>query len=299
MEPLSLEELEKIFASYMAWKLDPKTWIIQFMNGTEYMYLLEGEEKALLLDTGYGSGTLRAFVEKLTDKPVIVANTHYHPDHAGGNGEFEKVYMSKGASIDAPSVEGSGAVPFDISKLPYPDYEKCYVTTGDSFDLGGRAVEVLEAKPAHCNSTLFFLDRGHKMVFTGDEFESAQTLMYDNSNNPEAPYDVKERLDNLYENAKMIYDLRDTYTYVLPNHNGTPICVDYISDYMELVKAIYRGDAVVEDKLNHPFIEMDPKAPTLCRVRWNHVSIFIVKSELMKVYGKGEIEYGRSDDQII
>ena len=78
----------------MAWKLDSKTWIIQFMNGTEYMYLLEGDEKALLLDTGYGTGTLRAFVENLTDKPVIVANTHYHPDHAGGNGEFEKVYMS-------------------------------------------------------------------------------------------------------------------------------------------------------------------------------------------------------------
>lgn len=285
METMSLEELQKIFGSYMAWKLDSKTWIIQFMNGTEYMYLLEGDEKALLLDTGYGTGTLRAFVENLTDKPVIVANTHYHPDHAGGNGEFEKVYMSRGASIDAPSVDGEGAVPFDISKLPYPDYEKCYVTTDDSFDLGGRVVEVIEAKPAHCNSTLFFLDRGHGMVFTGDEFESAQTLMYDNSGNPDAPYDVKDRLDSLYENAKKLYELRDSYTYVLPNHNGTPMSVDYISDYMELVEAIYRGEAIIEDKLNHFFIEMDPKAPTLCRVRWNHVSIFIVKAELMKVYG--------------
>ena len=146
-------------------------------------------------------------------------------------------------------------------------------------------MEVIEAKPAHCNSTLFFLDRGHKMIFTGDEYESAQTLMYDNSGNPEAPYDVRERLDNLYDNAKMIYDLRSEYTYVLPNHNGTPICVDYISDYMELVQAIYRGEAIIEDKLNHPFIEMSPQAPTLCRVRWNDVSIFIVKAELMKVYG--------------
>ena len=46
--------LEMIFGNYMAWKLDEKTWVISFMEGTEYLYLLEGEEKALLLDTGYG-----------------------------------------------------------------------------------------------------------------------------------------------------------------------------------------------------------------------------------------------------
>lgn len=286
METMTQEKLQEIFGSYMAWRLDAQTWIIQFMNGTEYMYLLEGSEKALLLDTGYGAGNLRAFVEQLTDKPVIVANTHYHPDHAGGNGEFEKVYMSQGWLLDRASVEGEGAVPFDLSKLPHPDYEKYIVGSGDVLDLGGRIVEVIEARPAHCNSTLFFLDRTHKMIFTGDEYESAQTLMFDNSGNSQLNYDVKERLDNLYENVKDIYELRDSYTYVLPNHNGTPISISYIEDYMELVQAIYRGEAKIEDQLNHPFIEMDPKASTLCRVRWNNVSIFIVKEELMKVYGK-------------
>ena len=81
--------LEKIFGNYTAWEAKEGTWFINFMNGSENMYLLEGKEKALLLDTGYGAGNLRAFVEKLTDKPVIVANSHYHPDHAAGNGEFE------------------------------------------------------------------------------------------------------------------------------------------------------------------------------------------------------------------
>ena len=72
MEQPSLKE---IFGSYMAWKLDSATWIISFMNGTEYMYLLEGEEKALLIDTGYGTGNLRAFVEKC----VTVLGTNGHP----------------------------------------------------------------------------------------------------------------------------------------------------------------------------------------------------------------------------
>ena len=34
------------------------------------MYLLEGDEKALLIDTGYGAENLREYVEKLTSKPI-------------------------------------------------------------------------------------------------------------------------------------------------------------------------------------------------------------------------------------
>ncbi|MCD8019015.1 MAG: MBL fold metallo-hydrolase [Clostridiales bacterium] len=203
MEP----DLKQVFGSYMAWQVKKGTWIISFMNGTEYMYLLEGEEKALLLDTGYGTDTLKAFVKGLMDKEIVVANTHYHPDHSCGNGEFTCVYLAEGYPIAAPSVERPEAGPFDISKLPHPDYEKRIIGEGDTFDLGGRTVEVLGVKPAHCNSSLFFLDRGERMVFTGDEFEAGQTMMYDNSKNPEAPYDVRERLENMKENALRLLDL--------------------------------------------------------------------------------------------
>lgn len=275
--------LEEIFGSYMAWKLDDTTWCINFMNGTENIYLLEGEEKALLLDTGWGAGNLRDFVEKLTDKEILVANTHFHPDHAAGNGEFEKVFMSEGAEIDKPSV---GPGPFDLSKLPYPNYERVYIGEGDKIELGGRTIEVLEVLPAHCNSSLFFLDRGHRMFFTGDELEAGQVNLFDNSNNPNAPYNVKEILDNFCKNNKRILELSGEFDYLLPNHNGVAIGKCYAQEFIELVEHIYTGDALVEDKLNHKYIEMDPKAPKLCRVRHKNASIFIKKSLLMEVYGK-------------
>ena len=123
------------------------------------------------------------------------------------------------------------------------------------------------------------------MLFSGDEYESTQTLMYDNSNNPDAPYDVKDRLDNLKSNAEELIALSADYDMVLPNHNGTPIAKDYLQHYVELVDAIYAGKAMIEDKLNHPFIEMDPKASTLCRVRFQNVSIFIRKDLVMTIYG--------------
>lgn len=284
MEPT----LEQIFGSYTAWEAKEGTWFINFMNGSENMYLLEGDEKALLIDTGYGVGNLRAFVEKLTDKPILVANTHFHPDHAAGNGEFEAVYMSEGEKIDAPSTLTPGAVPFDLSKLPNPDYEKIYVKDGDVIELGNRTIEVLDVKPAHCNSSLFFLDRKGRLLLCGDEIDVGQVMMFDNSKNPEAPYDVWERMLNFRANMQRVKDLGDAYDWLLPNHNGYPIAKSYLDEFIGLVDEVFAGTAVIEDQLNHPFVEMDPKADKLCRVRFKRVSIFIEKEELMKIYGKQE-----------
>lgn len=60
---------------------------------SDYMYLVAGEEKAALIDTGMGFPGLRQLVERLTDKPVIVLNTHGHLDHIGGNDEFDYIYL--------------------------------------------------------------------------------------------------------------------------------------------------------------------------------------------------------------
>ncbi len=276
--------LEQIFGSFVPWQAREGTWFINFMNGSENIYLLEGSEKALLIDTGWGTGNLKACVSKLTNKPLMVVNTHFHPDHASGNGEFEEVFLGAGYTIDEPSL-GSGLGPFDISRLPHPDYKKTILHDGDVIDLGGRSIRVVEARPAHCNSSLFFVDETENLIFTGDEIESAQTMMYDNSHNPDAPYDVHKRIDNMRYNAETVLKLCDKNTWILPNHNGFPIARLYVKDYIKLADAIHDGTAIIEDKLNHPYVEMDPKAPELCRVRYGHVSIFIKKLEILKVYG--------------
>ncbi len=225
----------------------------------------------------------------MTNKNIFVANTHYHPDHSAGNGEWESVMLSAWWEIDRPSVELSGAGPYDLSAFPHPDYEKRLLRDGDVIELGGRAVQVLEAYPAHCNSSLFFVDRGHDMIVLRDEFEAAQTNLFDNSCNHDAPYHVEQRIENMKRNAQRLKALCTPHTRLLPNHNGTPISVSYLDDYICLADAIFAGTAPIEDKLNHRFIEMDPKAPELCRVRYGCCSIFIKKAELMKIYGtKGQ-----------
>lgn len=276
--------LKEIFASYFAWKAKEDTWFISFMNGSQFLYLLEGEASALLVDTGYAVPGLRAFVETLTDKPVRVINTHFHPDHAGGNGEWEEVMMSVCAPKDFLSL---GRTVGDPNALPYPEYKKVFVRDGDTIDLGGRSVEIMEAADCHSHSSLYLLDRSRRMLFMGDEMDGAQVIMIDNSADPasEAAFDLDTALQNYRSNLLRVKELDGAFDWLLANHNGSPLAKSYLDDYLGLIDAIYTGTAVVEDRLNHKFIEMDARAPQLCRVRYGKASIFVMKDQVMALYG--------------
>lgn len=276
-------DLVQIFGSYVSWKINEDTHIINFMNGSQNMYLLEGDQKALLLDTGWGAGNLRSFVERLTDKPVIVANTHGHLDHSGGNGEWESVVMLPGAEADLQTLEGS---PFDISKLPYPNFDHKLVKDGDTIDLGNRAIELLDIS-AHSNGSLAFLDHRNGYLFVGDELESTQVLMYVTV--PDRTFHTGDRLRAHRRNMMRIRELKGVWNTIFPAHNGAPIAHSYLDDFIALTEHIFAGDAVIEEKLNHPFIEKDDPEHKLCRARWGSASFILNKEELKKVYGSNEI----------
>ena len=59
------------------------------------MYLIEGDERALLIDTGMDAKPLLPVLRTLTDKPIILALTHAHVDHMERADEFETVYLHR------------------------------------------------------------------------------------------------------------------------------------------------------------------------------------------------------------
>lgn len=59
------------------------------------MFLIVGDEKALLVDAGIGIGNIKTFAEKLAGKPVEVFLTHNHRDHVGNAPLFPKVHISR------------------------------------------------------------------------------------------------------------------------------------------------------------------------------------------------------------
>jgi Zn-dependent hydrolases, including glyoxylases len=57
--------------------------------------LIEGEERALLFDTGYGLEDVHSFVRSLTDKPVKVILSHGHHDHILGARWFSETWLCR------------------------------------------------------------------------------------------------------------------------------------------------------------------------------------------------------------
>src|ERR1700740_3565657 len=55
-------------------------------------YLILGNDKAVLFDTGMGISNIQAVVAGLTKLPVSVVNSHTHNDHVGNNWRFTDVY---------------------------------------------------------------------------------------------------------------------------------------------------------------------------------------------------------------
>jgi Metallo-beta-lactamase superfamily len=78
---------------YRSTLIAPGTWRIE--SDGDFSYLIEGDNEALAIDTGYGAGNIREYLQTLTKKPVrYVANTHDHFDHTANNGYFDKAFMS-------------------------------------------------------------------------------------------------------------------------------------------------------------------------------------------------------------
>ena len=68
---------------YEVHQIDASCWRIE-ENGVR-AFLITGSERALLIDSGFGTGNIREIVDNMTKLPLILANTHTDRDHIGCN----------------------------------------------------------------------------------------------------------------------------------------------------------------------------------------------------------------------
>jgi hydroxyacylglutathione hydrolase len=139
----------------------------------DLMYLVTGTRRAMLVDTGMGLGDLAGMVRSLTDLPLTVVNTHGHPDHAGGNGGFEEVWL---APQDVALMHQMTADQFRLDDLkrahggndpvyhrlaeslvPLGPYRLQVLQPGQIIDLGSRRFEVLPL-PGHTPGSICLLN---------------------------------------------------------------------------------------------------------------------------------------------
>ena len=233
------------------------------------IFLLVGDERAMVIDTGVGIGDLKGFIRKLTDKPLMVCYTHNHVDHVGGAGAFDNAHIhpkdmdgfSTGGSIGL-SVEGrlgyirwiaereKGNYPYhleeDVTEWgPQPPLSP--LEDEQIIDLGNRKVTVY-ACPGHTAGSVTFLDEASRSLIMGDACNCNLGL---GGGAPGTPrfVSIEEALSYL----KRLQSLHDRYDRYYNGHYdfrplGEPLGEDVLPDAITACEQILAGTAVVEVK---------------------------------------------------
>jgi glyoxylase-like metal-dependent hydrolase (beta-lactamase superfamily II) len=156
-------------------------------------YLIVGDKRALLFDTGMGISDIRKVTAELTKLPIVVLNSHTHDDHVGGNWQFDTIYgmdsdftrqNAKGSREDAQAevkpdqICGSLPKGFDAKSYATRSWKvTSYIHDGEKIDVGRRMVEVIST-PGHTPDAIALLDRANGLLFTGDTYYPAPIWLF-------------------------------------------------------------------------------------------------------------------------
>lgn len=181
-----------MYMAYQTQKLSDHLYLIEEnLSGGQFpvrMFLVVGEKRAALIDTGLGTGDLKKEVASITDLPVLVLHTHGHIDHTGADSQFENVFLhEEELPFFAGEVElrkadeqrraliriqlGDSFPLYSDDPVAHRDkpsvirYQK--IADGDRFDLGNVELQVI-ATPGHTTGSLSFVNRRDGYAFTGD-----------------------------------------------------------------------------------------------------------------------------------
>lgn len=222
--------------NYRVFELDAHTWRIEEYDETSsvYLYLLEGEQSALLLDTGLGQIDLRKLVAGLTRLPVQVLNTHAHFDHIGGNGMFDRVMIPR-ADQEMYRLHTSPELLAQFPQYHFP--AACtridWIDGTDTISLGGRTLELIPT-PGHTPGAIALLDPDRRWIFTGDTCCRADVLLNMKGSTTVATY---------AESIARLQQYRPRFDLVWPSHHSVPLTPDILDLFQQAAQQICRGTA--------------------------------------------------------
>ncbi len=144
-----------------------------------FLYLLFGNQRALLVDTGATSDPARFPIRVVIDRLIsgwlthhpranyelVVAHSHSHTDHRAGDAQF----------IDRPLTRIIGKEPEAVRGF-FGLFEN--LDAVGRFDLGGRVLEVFSI-PGHHPASIAIFDRWTGFLLTGDTVCPARLYAFD------------------------------------------------------------------------------------------------------------------------
>ena len=203
-------------------KIDEKTYCIED-NGVRCLLFI-GTERALLVDTGFGqTGSLKALVESLTDKPLMLVITHADPDHIGNNAEFGTAYLHPAEMAR-----------FSLSENP--NAQAAFIWEGDVIDIGGRRFEVVLI-PGHTPGSIALLDREKRIIITGDSISAGPVFMFGEGR---SIYAYMASLEKLIA-------MKDAFDEIYPAHGSLPLSAGQIRKSLTAAKKLLLNEISPEE----------------------------------------------------
>ncbi len=229
--------------------------------GTELVYLIEGSDKNVLIDTGSGFGSLKTAVDDVLSEhgnknPLEVLLSHGHIDHAGGVGEFTRngipVYMNpddeyiynrhmsekfRRDGISMENFDGHGEYVEEEDYIPSADFSDIKPLHGsDTINLGDVKIEVHSCKGHTLGSVIFLIHNNDNKayLFTGDACNTF-TFVFDTYSTSIEEYEeslkaLKPKIDGRYDE-------------VLISHGNGKGYIGMIEDVIDVCEKIKSGQA--------------------------------------------------------
>ena len=183
-------------------------------------FLFEGRDRAMLVDTGFGTLPMKDIVKALTDRPVFVVNTHTDGDHTGCNKDFEPVYMHPSEMDYYKARLPKGCRPEAVRPL----------WEGEVIDLGFWKFEVI-LTPGHTPGSIMLLEREKRMLISGDTIQTGDIFLFGPGRNIPAFLVTLE---------KMI-GMSDAFDTIWPSHSTCPVTPDLIPEILQDTRDLVDG----------------------------------------------------------
>lgn len=216
-----------------------------------HSYLLIGEEKAALIDTGLGIDNIKRITDQLTNLPIIVLTTHVHWDHIGSHGEFKNIYVHKDEedwlvngikklSIEQIRKDVSRDITIPTPETFNPDTYKPFqgnptglLNDGDEIEIGNRKLTIYHT-PGHSPGHISILDNSKGYLFTGD-------LLYDGT--PVYAFFPTTNPVDLTQSLKKISNIPNV-TKIYGGHNTIGLDASLLEEVGNAVEELKEKDQV-------------------------------------------------------
>ena len=162
--------------------------------------LIEGQERAILFDTGYGMENVKMFVGTLTNKPVTVLLSHGHHDHMLGARWFKKTWLcaedmeeflertgeGQRTKVMAQAKDQHVSIPGDFmtAAIALPEGilfdEAAGPFARKREETGGMEVQVIKV-PGHTPGSIILYVPGYDLIMTGDDWNPCTWMWFPTS----------------------------------------------------------------------------------------------------------------------